>query len=397
MEAVGRLTGGIAHDFNNLLTIVIGSLDLLRRRMPESPGTARQRRLLENALQGGQRAATLTARLLAFSRQQPLMPKPLDVNRLVAGMSELLRRALGGRVELETVLVPEAWQVHVDPNQLESALLNLAVNARDAVEEKCARDGMDTLDPGAGKLTIETANTTLDATSVRQHDDVSPGQYLMIAVTDTGAGMAPEVLAQAFDPFFTTKPQGQGTGLGLSQVHGFVKQSGGHVAITSETRPGPGQGATIKLYLPRYDGAAAPEADTQAAAAAGRGELILVVEDEEGVRRVSVTALQELGYRVLETDKPSEALRLLDENPDVALLFTDVALPETSGKRLADEALIRRPGLSVLFTTGYTSDAIMHHGQLDPGVDLVAKPFTLDILAAKVRELLDRPRSEEKR
>ena len=395
MEAVGRLTGGIAHDFNNLLTIVIGSLDLLRRRMPDTPETVRQRRLLENALQGGQRAATLTARLLAFSRQQPLMPKPLDVNRLVAGTGELLHRALGEQVKLETALADGVWQVHADPNQLESALLNLAVNARDAVQEKCAKSGPDTFDVGAGKLTIKTANAYLDAAYVGQHDDVSPGQYVMIAMSDNGAGMPPEVVAQAFDPFFTTKPQGQGTGMGLSQVHGFVKQSGGHVAISSETQPGPGQGATIKLYLPRYDGAAMPEATEPAAAVGGSGEVILVVEDEEGVRRVSTTALQELGYRVLEADRPSDALRLLDENPDVALLFTDVVLPEASGKRLADEVAARRPGLPVLFTTGYTRNAIVHNGQLDPGVDLVIKPFTLDVLGGKVRELLDRPRPEQ--
>ena len=376
MESVGRLTGGIAHDFNNLLTSVIGSLDLLRRRSPED----RNRRLLDNAMEGATRAATLTSRLLAFSRQQPLAPQALDVNRLVAGMSDLLHRTLGEGVQVETVLAGGLWQTHADPNQLENALLNLAVNARDAMMEA---------EPLGGRLTIETANSHLDETYVAQHLDLAPGQYVMIAVTDTGAGMPPDVVGRVFEPFFTTKPQGQGTGLGLSQVHGFVKQSGGHVTIYTEMS----QGTTVKVYLPRFIAPETPEpvAAAPRPAASGRsGETVLVVEDEPAVRRFTSEALRELGYVVLEADDAAAALRLLDAHPEIALLFTDVVLPELNGRSLAQEALRRRPGLPVLFTTGYTRNAIVHNGQLDPGVDLIGKPFTVEALAAKLREVLDR-------
>ena len=376
MESVGRLTGGIAHDFNNLLTIVIGSLDLLRRRGPEE----RHRRLLDNAMEGATRAATLTSRLLAFSRQQPLSPQPVDVNRLVAGMSDLLHRTLGESVQVETVLAGGLWQTHADPNQLENALLNLAVNARDAMMEA---------EPLGGRLTIETANSFLDETYVEQHLELASGQYVMVAVSDTGAGMAPDVVGRVFEPFYTTKPQGQGTGLGLSQVHGFVKQSGGHVTIYTEL----GQGTTVKIYLPRFIAAETPEpaAALRRSVADGRtGETVLVVEDEQAVRRFSSEALRELGYVVLEADGAAAALRLLDAHPEIALLFTDVVLPDVNGRALAHEAAARRPGLPVLFTTGYTRNAIVHNGQLDPGMDLIGKPFTVEALAAKLREVLDR-------
>ncbi|MDQ7958508.1 MAG: PAS domain S-box protein [Pseudomonadota bacterium] len=373
MEAVGQLTGGIAHDFNNMLAVVIGSLDLLARRFADSE--PRAARYIESARDGARRAAQLTQRLLAFSRQQPLKPEAVDANRLVAGMSDLLRHSLGASVRLETVQAGGLWRSHADPNQLENVILNLAVNARDAM-------------PDGGRLTIETANCHLDENYVAAHIGLAPGQYVMIAVTDTGAGMTPEVLAKAFDPFFTTKEVGRGTGLGLSQVYGFVKQSGGHVKIYSER----GQGTTVKVYLPRLTGHADTPAPAQAAGSLPLGdaqELVLVVEDEAAVRQFSVEALTELGYRVLEADGAAAALELIDAHPEITLLFTDVVMPEVNGRKLADEARRRRPGLKVLFTTGYTRNAVVHNGVLDAGVQLIGKPFTVEALAARVREVLD--------
>ncbi len=384
MEAVGQLTGGIAHDFNNLLTIVIGSLDLLRRRL----GDARQLRHVDNALEGASRAATLTQRLLAFSRQQPLAPKALDVNKLVQGMGELLHRTLGEQVEVETVLAGGLWQANVDPNQMENALLNLAVNARDAMEDV----------PGVRRLTVETANAYLDDAYAALHPEVVPGQYVMVAVSDTGPGMAPGVTERVFEPFFTTKPVGKGTGLGLSQVHGFVKQSGGHIAIYSETRPGAGagQGTTVKLYLPRYraDAGRLPPPVPQPPAEGQPGGLVLFVEDQDGVRLFGIEALRDLGYTVLDAADAPTALRLLDSNPGIVLLLTDIVLPGMDGRHLAEEARRRLPGLRVLFTTGYTRNAIVHNGRLDPDVDLVTKPFTIATLAAKLREVFARPAPE---
>lgn len=375
MEAVGQLTGGIAHDFNNMLAAVTGSLDLLSRRLGESD--ERARRYVDAAMEGARRAAQLTQRLLAFSRQQPLRPQPLDANRLVQGMSDLLRHSLGASVHLETVLAGGLWRTHADPNQLESVILNLAVNARDAM-------------PEGGRLTIETLNAHLDSRYASEHLGIPPGQYVCIAVTDTGTGMTADVVARAFDPFFTTKPVGKGTGLGLSQVYGFVKQSGGHVKIYSE----PGEGTTVKIYLPRLLALEPEDAAPALQPALPRGEageVILVVEDEPAVRRFTVEALQELGYRVVEAEDAETALALLDDHPEIALLFTDVVMPGMNGRKLADEVLRRRPGLPVLFTTGYTRNAVVHNGVLDPGVHLLGKPFTIEDLATKLREVLEAP------
>ncbi|MBB5754465.1 ATP-binding protein [Prosthecomicrobium pneumaticum] len=372
MEALGQLTGGIAHDFNNMLAVVIGGLNLMRARLER--GDTDVGRFLDAAMEGGRRAAELTARLLAFARQQPLAPEPTDGNRLIGGMADLLNRTLREDVRLETVLAAGLWRIHVDPGQLENALLNLAVNARDAM-------------PEGGRLTIETGNGFIDEAYALEHG-LSAGQYVMIAVSDTGTGMPPEVAARAFDPFFTTKDVGKGTGLGLSQVYGFVRQSNGHVKIYSE----PGEGTTVKIYLPRWYGAeerpgrAATAADV---ARAADGETVLVVEDEERVRMMTCEALRELGYRVLEADGAAGALALLDAGDTVTLLFTDIVMPEVNGRRLAEEALRRRPGLKVLFTTGFTRNAVVHNGVLDPGVNFLQKPFTLDQLAARVRATLD--------
>ncbi|HEX2116344.1 MAG TPA: response regulator [Alphaproteobacteria bacterium] len=382
MEAVGQLTGGVAHDFNNLLTVIIGNLETLQRRLEQGAADPeRLRRAARNALTGAQRATALTQHLLAFSRRQPLDPRPVDANKLVAGMSNLLNRTLGETIAVETVLAQGLWRTSVDANQLETAILNLAVNARDAM-------------PRGGKLTIETANTFLDEHYAARQTEVMPGQYVMIAVSDTGCGMSNEVIARAFEPFFTTKEVGQGTGLGLSQVYGFVKQSGGHVKIYSE----PGAGTSVKLYLPRLLAATQEMAPEHVApgrpAAAGRAlETILVVEDDEQVRAHSVESLTELGYRVLEAASGQTALDLLARESSVALLFTDVGLPGgMNGRKLADEAQRLKPGLKVLFTTAYARNAIVHDGRLDPGVQLLPKPFTYAALAAKVHEMLDSDR-----
>lgn len=374
MEAVGQLTGGVAHDFNNLLTVIMGNIETAKRHLAAGPGGFPEgaRRAIDSAMRGAERAATLTQRLLAFSRRQPLSPKPADVNRLVAGMSDLLRRALGETISLETVLAGGLWRVEVDPNQLEAAMLNLAVNARDAM-------------PDGGQLTIETANARLDERYASAHAEVTPGQYVVVCVTDTGTGMSQEVLARVFEPFFTTKEVGQGTGLGLSQVYGFVKQSGGHVKIYSE----PGEGTTVKVYLPRLTAAHWDEDEADEVAPPSRGEhTILVVEDDDDVRQHSVEVLRELGYRVLEARDGPAALRVLERHAGIELLFTDVVLPGLNGRELADAAQRLHPRLKVLFTTGYARSAIVHSGKLNPGVEVLNKPFTYMALAAKVREVL---------
>jgi len=377
MEAIGHLTGGVAHDFNNLLQVILGNIEALQRRASSGDIPRKDegfRRLTDAAARGAERAATLTRQLLAFSRRQPLDPKPVNVNKLVAGMSDMLHRTLGETVRIETVLAGGTWRVSADANQLESALLNLAVNARDAM-------------PNGGKLTIETSNAFIDETYAAAQEELKPGQYVLIAVSDGGIGMTKEVSAQAFDPFFTTKDIGHGTGLGLSQVYGFVKQSGGYVKIYSEV----GEGTTVKIYLPRLTGEVAVENEAGASrpASGAKEELILVVEDADDVRANSVEALSELGYGVFAATDGAAALRILAAEPRVRLLFTDVGLPGgMNGRELATEARRMRPHLLVLFTTGHARNAIVHHGRLDPGVELIAKPFTFTALASKVRHVL---------
>jgi two-component system NtrC family sensor kinase len=370
MEAIGQLTGGIAHDFNNLLTVIIGNLDIALRKCAD----AALERPLRNALMGGQRAAQLTQKLLAFSRRQPLSPRPVDANRLIAAMSDLLRRSLGEKIDIETVGGAGLWRIEVDAAELEAAILNLAINARDAM-------------PDGGKLTIETTNVHLDEDYARTLDDIKAGQYVLISVTDSGEGMTPDVIEHAVEPFFTTKKEGQGTGLGLSQVYGFVRQSGGYLKIYSEE----GQGSTVKIYLPRrLPNDADNEAPTQPRANGGAGEAILVVEDDEGVRSYTGEILHELGYRVLLAPDAKDALRFI-EQPErhIDLLLTDMVMPGLNGRQLADAARAIRPGLPVLFMTGYSRNAIVHQGRLDAGLSLIQKPFGRDALAAKVREVLD--------
>jgi PAS domain S-box-containing protein len=378
MEGIGQLTGGVAHDFNNLLTIIIGNLESLQRALVSGDklDPDRMARSVDYAMRGAERAASLTQRLLAFSRRQPLDPKPTDVGRLVTGMSELLRRSLGEHVAIETVLAGGLWRVMVDANQLEVSILNLAVNARDAM-------------PNGGKLTIETANAVLDESYTAFQSEVVPGQYVVISITDTGIGMTREVQARALEPFYTTKDIGHGTGLGLSQVYGFVKQSGGHLKLYSEE----GMGTTVKLYLPRQASdeeiAAEPAAGEHAPRARG-GETILVVEDDTDVRAYSTGILRELGYTVLEAPTGAAGLQVLERHPEIRLLFTDVGLPGgMNGRQLADAARQERPDLLVLFTTGYARNAIVHDGRLDPGVALITKPFTYAALAAKLGDMLD--------
>jgi PAS domain S-box-containing protein len=380
MEVVGQLTGGVAHDFNNLLTIILGGLEGIGRQIPalaESPATSRITRARNIALQGVHRAIALTDRLLAFSRQQPLSPTTIDANKLVAATCDLLRRTLGEAVSLETVLAGGLWRTHADPNQLENALLNLAVNARDAM-------------PNGGKVTVETANCYLDEAYVAAlAEPVKRGQYVMVAVADTGVGMDRATLERVFEPFFTTKDVGKGTGLGLSQVYGFVRQSEGHVRVYSEL----GEGTTVKIYLPRYFGEEVRSADLERPGDAPRAigaETILVVEDDDALRAYTIEVLSELGYRIIAAPSAVAALDILDRGPQIDLLFTDVVMPGgVNGRQLADEAVRRRPGLRVLFTTGYTRNAIVHHGRLDPGVQMIGKPFSFDELGAKIRELLD--------
>ena len=380
METIGQLTGGVAHDFNNLLTVILGGLDSIQRRVSsvsDSSVAASISRAAMMALHAVESAATLTHRLLAFSRRQPLEPKVLAPNKLVAEMSELLRRTLGETINLQTVLAGGLWPIWADPNQLENSLLNLAVNARDAMEN-------------GGKLTIETANAYLDEAYVADLlEPTSAGQYVMIAVADSGTGMDRDTMERAFEPFFTTKDVGKGTGLGLSQVYGFVMQSKGHVRIYSEF----GEGTVVKLYLPRWVGAEGdrPETtDIHAAPEARPGETILLVEDHADLREYSAGALAEMGYEVLQAADAAGALAILQSSAKIDLLFTDVVLPgEMNGRQLADKARVDRPGLRVLYTTGYTRNAIVHNGQLDIGVQLIGKPFTYADLAVKIRAVLD--------
>jgi len=371
MEAIGHLTGGVAHDFNNLLTVVIGNIGSLQRNLGEH-APPRARRWLDNAMHGAKRAASLTGHLLAFSRRQPLDPKPTSINKLLANLAEILARTLGECVGVQTIPGADLWHVEVDQNQLESAILNLAVNARDAM-------------PNGGKLTIETANAHIDEGNAASASQAAPGQYVVVAVSDTGSGMSKDVLEHAFEPFFTTKPTGQGTGLGLSQVYGFVKQSGGHVRLYSEK----GRGTTVKIYLPRIIGRTlVTDSEINMAPDGRHDETVLVVEDDANVREYSAEILRELGYTVIEAGDGPAALRQLERNERVNLIFTDIGLPGMNGRELAEEARRRRPEIRVLYTTGYARDIAVHHGRLEPGIQLVAKPFTYVDLAAKVREVL---------
>ena len=379
MEALGQLTGGVAHDFNNMLTLMLGGLDTIDRQLaqwPAAPAKARIERAKDMALQGVQRARALTGRLLAFSRRQTLAPQAVDVNALVGGIGDLLQRTLGEPIALKTLLADAVWNAYVDPSELESALVNLALNARDAM-------------PRGGRLIIETANRRLGANDVASFAErVEASDYVSIAVMDTGVGMDAETLARAFDPFFTTKEVGKGTGLGLSQVYGFCRQSGGHVQIESE----PGRGTTVRMFLPRQAAPSTGLAERNRAELARPGgrESILLVEDDDGVRAYAIEALRDLGYRVAEASSGKAALSVLDSAPKLDLLLTDVVMPgDYNGWELAEEAIRRRPGLRVLYMTGYSRDAIMWNGRLDPGVHLLGKPFSLEELAAKVRSRLD--------
>jgi len=373
MEAVGQLTGGLAHDFNNLLTGISGSLELLQARVAQGRIGDLERYL--SAAQGAaKRAAALTHRLLAFSRRQTLDPKPTDANRLVAGMEELVRRTMGPEVAVEVVAAGGLWATLVDPNQLENALLNLCINARDAM-------------PDGGRLTIETGNRWLDQRAARERD-LPPGQYVSVCVSDTGTGMAPEVTARAFDPFFTTKPIGMGTGLGLSMVYGFVRQSGGQARIYSE----PSQGTMVCLYLPRHHGEA-ENVDTPhelaEAPRAEQGETVLVVDDEPTVRMLVTEVLGDLGYTAIEAADGPAGLKVLQSNTRIDLLVTDVGLPGgMNGRQMADAARERRPELRVLFITGYAENAVLNHGHLDPGMHVMTKPFAMEALASRIKELI---------
>jgi CheY-like chemotaxis protein/anti-sigma regulatory factor (Ser/Thr protein kinase) len=366
----------VAHDFNNLLTIIVGNLESAQRQLASLGDVATDRlaATISRAMQGAQRATTLTRRLLAFSRQQPLNPKSLNLNKLLLGLPDLLRGGLGESIAVEVVGAAGLWPIEADATELETAILNLAVNARDAM-------------PDGGKLTIEASNSYLDDAYCHQHSDIRPGQYVQISVSDAGHGMTPEVLNRAFEPFFTTKDAGQGTGLGLSQVYGFVKQSGGHVNIYSER----GHGTTVRIYLPRQI-VSAEEIEPAPPLTGGStsGECVLLVEDDDDVRDYLSETLRDCGFQVIATPNGEKALEVMDgHDRKIDLLLTDVVMPGMNGRKVAEAAATRRPGMKVLFMTGYSRNAIVHHGRLDPGVELVQKPITGDHLAAKIRAMLD--------
>lgn len=373
MEAVGQLTGGIAHDFNNLLQGITGSLEIVQRRVAQGRVDELDR-FISGASTAANRAAALTHRLLAFSRRQPLDPKPVRVNGLVASMEDLLRRTIGETIELELVLAGGLWVTKCDPNQLESAILNLAINARDAM-------------PEGGKLTIETCNAHLDRAYVARQRGVRPGQYVCLCVSDTGIGMSPDTISKAFEPFFTTKPIGQGTGLGLSMIYGFAQQSEGYAKIYSEV----GQGTTFKLYLPRHRGGARDEEalpEPSAMHHAEEGEVVLVVEDESVVRGLILEELHELGYAALEAVDGNSGLEMLRSKRRIDLLITDIGLPGLNGRQLADAARELRPSLKILFMTGYAENAALASGFLEPGMEMITKPFAMEALATRIRSML---------
>ena len=374
MEAVGQLTGGLAHDFNNLLTGITGSLDLMSARLAQGRINELERYI--TAAQGAaSRAASLTHRLLAFSRQQTLDPKVIDPNRLVVGMEDLVRRTVGPAIAVEAVLAAGLWACRCDPNQLESAILNLCINARDAM-------------PDGGRITIETANTWVDLNGAAERD-MPPGQYVAVCISDNGCGMAPDVLARAFEPFYTTKPTGKGTGLGLSMIYGFAKQSGGQVRLYSEV----GQGTTAKIYLPRHHGKAEQEPAVGARRALPRsegGETVLVVDDEPTVRMLIGDTLAELGYQAIEAADAASGLKVLESDVQIDLLITDVGLPGgMNGKQMADVARGKRPKLNVLFITGYAENAAISNGHLDPGMHVMSKPFAMEQLATRIRAIIE--------
>jgi CheY-like chemotaxis protein len=375
MEAVGQLTGGIAHDFNNLLTGVIGSLDLMQSRIAQGRLDTIGK-YATAAMSSANRAAALTHRLLAFARRQPLDPQPVNANQLVTSLEDLLRRTITEAIRLEIVTAGGLWPTLCDPHQLESAILNLVINARDAM-------------PNGGKVHIETCNTHLDRAYAKLHPGVEPGQYICICVTDTGTGMGRDVVARAFDPFFTTKPMGQGTGLGLSMIYGFARQSGGHAKIYSEV----GNGTTVKVYLPRHRGELAGEdietAGLPEAHRAEAGETVLVVEDEPVVRDLIVEVLNDLRYRALEAHDGPGGLKILQSRERIDLLVTDVGLPGLNGRQLADQARESRPGLKVLFITGYAENAMFGNGHLDPGMQMITKPFPVETLASRIRDIIE--------
>jgi PAS domain S-box-containing protein len=369
MEAIGNLTGGIAHDFNNLLHVISGNLQLLKR---DVSGNAVAERRVQNALDGVKRSAKLSSQLLAFARRQPLEPKVINLGRFIRDMEDILRKAVGEGVTVETVIGAGLWNTLIDPGNVENALLNLAINSRDAMG-------------GQGRLTIEAGNAFLDADYVRAHQDVTPGQYVLIAVTDTGSGMSAEIIQQAFEPFFTTKPEGRGTGLGLSMVYGFVRQSGGHIKIYSEV----GQGTTIRLYLPRSTHSEDRLVNIDAMPVTGGTEMVLVAEDDESVRDTVVAMLNDLGYRVLKAKDAQGALTIIESGMPIDLLFTDVIMPGSlKSTDLARKARERMPNLAVLFTSGYSENAVIHSGRLDESVDLLSKPYTREALARKIRHVL---------
>jgi signal transduction histidine kinase/DNA-binding response OmpR family regulator len=372
MEAIGHLTGGVAHDFNNLLQIVSANLDLATSDMRGNPKTMQR---LQNAVSAVERGSRLTGQLLAFARRQALVPRTHNLGRLIPGMTDLLRRTLGERIEIKALVADGLWNANIDANQLENAIINLAINARDAM-------------PNGGKLTIDVKNAYLGEDYVVSHPDVQSGQYVMVSVSDTGQGMPPDVVAHVFEPFFTTKPEGEGTGLGLSQVYGFVKQSGGQVTIDSKV----GKGTTISLYLPRSRALEEDVDDAKHAPIAGGNETLLVVEDDEGVRAAVVDMLSELGYKVLKARDAESALEVLQSGQKIDLLFSDVVMPGSIPTReLARQARELQPGIAILFTSGYTQDAIVHNGKLDEDVLLLSKPYRKDDLARKLRSMLDKP------
>jgi two-component system NtrC family sensor kinase len=374
LEAIGQLTGGIAHDFNNLLSIVIGNVEAILRRTPQDEKTQRQAR---NALAGAERAAQLVRRLLAFSRRQPLDPKPIDVSQVMTQVASLLIRSLGENIQISTFRAPDLWITDVDPVELEAAIINLAINARDAM-------------PKGGRLTIDARNAALDAEFCANVENLVPGEYVLISVADEGTGMKPEVLDRAFEPFFTTKAPGAGSGLGLSQVYGFIRQSAGHVVIDSSV----GKGTTVQLYLPRSK-ATRPVLleDPSREVLRGRGETILIVEDDSGVREHLSELLGELDYAVLVADHAEKALEFIgDRARKIDLLLTDIVMPGMNGRQLADRALAERPTLQVLFMTGYARDAVVHQGRLEPGVVLIQKPISPPELSSRLRSMLDSQR-----